>query len=174
MGIHPSTSIMKLFLLLLIFSTISLELVECQCEPELYFSKSHNWNKGYVGKLYLGHNWLSGPSVGWSVNITFNSVVEQLRVWDADIVSPAPGEGAQLSNVSNVVIAYRCYNSILYPCQYLHLSFLVRFAEVSEVTTSKYDISSVHETADLSDLLQSVQYCPPIPGQPNSTMAGRK
>ena len=45
-----------------------------------------------------------------------------------------------------------------------------RFGEVSEVTTSKYDISSVHETADLSDHIQSVQYCPPIPGHTHSSL----
>ena len=85
--------------------------------------------QGYVGKLYLGQTWLAGPSTSWSLNITFTAHLEELKVWDADIQAPALAEStssATVSNVSSVVVANKCYNSILYPCQYLHLSFLVR------------------------------------------------
>merc|ERR1711953_7001 len=113
-NIHSST-IMPVLSLLLISSLISLKLVEAQCDPEVYVFKSHNWNKGYVGKLYLGQTWLSGPSTSWSLNITFRAQLEEFKVWDADILSPAVAESissAPVSNVSSVVVANKCYNSI--------------------------------------------------------------
>merc|ERR1719219_3345315 len=152
--------------LLLISSLISLKLVEGQCDPDIYVFKSHNWNKGYVGKLYLGQTRLTGPSSSWSLNITFRAQLEEFKVWDADIQSPTVAESISSAPVSNVVVANKCYNSILYPCQYLHLSFLVRFPSASEVTTEDYDISSLLETVDFSDgSSQSVEYCSPIQGQ---------
>ena len=85
--------------------------------------------QGYVGKLYLGQTWLTGPSSAWSLNITFAAQLEEFKVWDADIQAPDLGESISsgtVRNVSSIVVANKCYNSILYPCQYLHLSFLVR------------------------------------------------
>merc|ERR1711879_478154 len=165
-NIHSNT-IMPVLSLLLISSLISLKLVEGQCDPEVYVFKSHQWNKGYVGKLYLGQTWLTGPSTSWSLNITFTAHLEILKVWDADIQAPALAESissaSTVSNASSVVLANKCYNSILYPCQYLHLSFLVRFPSSSELTTKDYDISSVLETVDFSDgSSQSQNYCSPI------------
>merc|ERR1711953_364925 len=170
-NIHSST-IMPVLSLLLISSLISLKLVEAQCDPEVYVFKSHQWNKGYVGKLYLGQTWLSGPSISWSLNLTFTSLLEEFKVWDADIQSPSLAQSissASVRNVRSVVLANKCYNSILYPCQYLHLSFLVRFGSGSELTTEDYDISSVLETVDFSDgSSQAMEYCSPIQGQPTS------
>merc|ERR1719219_1244159 len=158
--------------LLLISSLISLKLVEGQCDPDIYVFKSHNWNKGYVGKLYLGQTRLTGPSSSWSLNITFRAQLEEFKVWDADIQSPVLAESissAPVSNVSSIVVANKCYNSILYPCQYLHLSFLVRFPAASELTTMDYDISAVLETVDFSDgSSESVEYCSPNEGQPTT------
>ena len=82
-----------------------------------------------MGKLYLGQTWLSGPSASWSLNISFSGQLEEFKVWDADLQAPDLADSispARVSNVSSVVVADKCYNSILYPCQYLHLSFLVR------------------------------------------------
>merc|ERR1712087_442518 len=106
-------TIMSVLSLLLISSLISLKLVEAQCDPEVYVFKSHQWNKGYVGKLYLGQTWLSGPTISWSLNITFNTLLEEFKVWDADLLSPVLAESISSSsvrNVSSVVVANKCYN----------------------------------------------------------------
>ena len=53
------------------------------------------------------------------------SEVAEFKVWDADIVNPATTSN-NVSDVTNVGIVNKCYNSIIYPCQYLEITFLVR------------------------------------------------
>lgn len=82
--------------------------------------------QGYVGKLYLDQSWLTGPTIDWQLNITFANQVSEFKVWDADIYSGSPVSGNNVSDVVSVGVSNKCYNSIIYPCQYLELTFLIR------------------------------------------------
>ena len=83
------------------------------------------FTKGYVGKLYVDQTWLTGRTSDWQLNITLANQVEEFKVWDADIVNPVTSSN-NVSNVVSVSVVNKCYNSIIYPCQYLELTFLVR------------------------------------------------
>ena len=81
--------------------------------------------QGYVGKLYLAQSWLAQQTADWRLDLTFASHLLQFKVWDADILSPATTSN-YVSNVTSLSIMNKCYNPILYSCQYLELPFLVR------------------------------------------------
>ena len=82
--------------------------------------------QGYVGKLYLNQTWLSGPTTDWQLNITLANQVSEFRVWDADIIDPDAVSSDTASNVNSVSVINKCYYAIIYPCQFLELTFLVR------------------------------------------------
>ena len=47
------------------------------------------------------------------------------QVWSADIISPVT-TNQSVTNVDEVLVQNRCWNNILYPCQNLTLTFMVR------------------------------------------------
>merc|ERR1719283_214766 len=81
-----------------------------QCDPGSFVHKSHTWNKGYVGKLYLDQSWLAQQTSDWKLAITFANEVAEFKIWDVEIMN-------------------KCYHPILSSCQYLELSFMVRYPE---------------------------------------------
>ena len=81
-------------------------------------------SQGYVGKLYLDQTWLSAPTEQWDLNITLASQVEEFRVWDADIASSNIATDT-VTNVSSVSLINKCYNAVIYPCQYLEERILI-------------------------------------------------
>ena len=52
--------------------------------------------------------------------------VSEFRVWDADIVDPDAVSTDTASNVTSVGVINKCYYAIIYPCQFLEITFLVR------------------------------------------------
>ena len=78
-----------------------------------------------MGKLYLDQTWLSGPTDQWDLNITLVGEAEEFKVWDADILSPITNTDT-VNNVRSISVINKCYNAIIYPCQFLELTFLVR------------------------------------------------
>merc|ERR1712038_1062845 len=156
---------------IVLYSEIFTQIVSAQCNSGAFVNKHHTWNKGYVGKLHLDQTWLSGPTITWQLNVTMASEVAEFKVWDADIVNPATTSN-NVSDVTNVGIVNKCYNSIIYPCQYLEITFLVRFPEgISNETTSDYDISMVREDVSYSDTSDGyVVYCSPTLGQPTANI----
>merc|ERR1712025_1075308 len=73
------------------------------CEAGAFVYKSHTWNKGYVGKLYLAQSWLAQQTADWRLDLTFASQLLQFKVWDADILSPATTSN-YVSNVTSLSI----------------------------------------------------------------------
>merc|ERR1712037_31415 len=100
------------------------------CDPSIYVEKIHSWNKGYTGKMYLDQGWLTqqtSDSVFWRLTATFQNEVKEFKVWDADIINPSPAYGNKyVNNVTSVEVLSKCYNPVLYPCQYLELLFMAR------------------------------------------------
>ena len=78
-----------------------------------------------MGKLYLDQTWLSGPTDQWDLNITLVGEAGEVKVWDADILSPITNTDT-INNVTSISVINKCYNAIIYPCQFLELTFLVR------------------------------------------------
>jgi len=137
------------------------------CNSGIYVQKTHPWNKGYVAKLYLDQSWLTYPTSDWMLNITFKNEVDEFKVWDADIINPMTSKD-YVYNVTMVDVINKCWNPILYPCQYLELPFLVRFKETS-VTTTDYDVTAVSETVTYNDETTGTEiYCTPMEGQPTA------
>jgi len=153
--------------------TLFLVGVQAQCNPGIYVQKTHAWNKGYVGKLYLDQSWLSDPTADWKLNITFKSEVAEFKVWDADITNPSTREN-YVKNVTSVEVMNKCYNPILYSCQYLELPFLVRYPDgVNDVGSENYDIISVSESVTNSmGASSSAIYCMPYTGAPTAAASG--
>ncbi|XP_023342539.1 uncharacterized protein LOC111712214 [Eurytemora carolleeae] len=143
--------------------------VTAQCNAGIYVQKTHIWSKGYVGKLYLDQAWLENPTEDWKLSITFKSEVLEFKVWDADIVNPATANN-YVNNVTSVDIVNKCWNPILYSCQYLELPFLVRYPDwVNDIASSNYDIASLSESVTYAlSATGSETYCLPISGQPTS------
>ena len=50
--------------------------------------------------------------------------VEEFRVWDADIASSNVATDT-VTNVSSVSLINKCYNAVIYPCQYLEERILI-------------------------------------------------
>lgn len=134
------------------------------CDAYLY--RSHNWTRGYVGKLYLDQNNLPGSTLQWNLTITFDNEVQEFKVWDADIKGTTKN---YVNNVAEVVVENKCYNPILYPCQFLELPFLVRFPEPCGDPCDAFDIKKVVESGLLSDDQQfTINFDTICPGQPTS------
>jgi len=144
-----------------------LESVSPQCDSNAFVNKHHTWNKGYVGKLYLDQTWLSGPTSDWFLNVTFGNQVDEFKVWDADIFSPSSMSN-NVSDVFSVSVSNKCYNAIIYPCQYLELTFLVRFPDgISDESSTDYDIIIVSEDVTFTDNSSgNTIYCSPKIGLP--------
>jgi len=144
-----------------------------QCDPGSYVHKSHTWNKGYVGKLYLDQSWLAQQTSDWKLEITFANIVAEFKIWDADIINP-PTSQNYVKDVGLVEIMNKCYNPILYSCQYLELSFMVRYPEgVSDETSTDYDIIVVTESVTYNDGALGIKtYCAPMAGQPTTPATG--
>jgi len=142
--------------------------VSSACEAYLY--KSHTWNRGYVAKLYVDQNQLQGSTIKWDLDITFNNEVKEFKIWDADIQNVTKN---YVINVDQVVVENKCYNPILYSCQFLELSYLVRFPDdVSDESSTDYDIKSLVESVELSDgQLQTLNFDTLCEGQPTSAPA---
>lgn len=114
-----------------------------------YVDKTHTWSHGYVAKLYLDQNWLSGSTLSWNLTIAFNNELKEFKIWDADIDGTSKN---YVNNVVEVVVTNKCYNGILYPCQFLELSYLVRFPDdISNESTTDYDIKDVLEAVIYTD-----------------------
>merc|ERR1712055_222482 len=138
---------------------------------EAYVYKSHTWSHGYVAKLYLDMSWLTSSTMAWSAAITFNNQVKEYKVWDADISGTSKN---YVTDAASVTVTNKCYNPILYSCQFLELSFLVRFPDdISDEDSTDYDISNVDMTVTLSDDSTSTNaYSSVCTGQPTTpTMA---
>jgi len=141
------------------------------CNSAIYFEKNHPWNKGYVAKLYLDQSWLTYETSEWRLNITFNSKVDEFQIWDADIINPMTTKN-YVYNVTQVEIVAKCWNPVLYSCQFLEVPFLVRFPE-TDMNTMDYDVVAVSESVTYNDEATGTQtYCAPIPGQPTSAAGG--
>ena len=87
--------------------------------------KTHSWNSGYIGKLTLDQTWLTQQSLDWLLNITFCQNVTEFKVWSGDIVFPTT-TNQSVFNIKEVLVQNTCWNNILYPCQNLTLTFMVR------------------------------------------------
>merc|ERR1711887_157398 len=157
------------FILPLSFLIISLQGIAGQCDGGAYVYKSHTWNKGYVAKLYLDQSWLAQQTSDWKLSLTFANQVAEFKVWDADIINPTT-KNNYVMEVSSVEIMNKCYNPILYSCQYLELSFMVRFPEgVSDEMSTDYDIIAVTQDITYNDgATGSNTYCMPLAGQPTT------
>lgn len=149
---------------------LSLQQVSLTSGCETYVYKSHSWNRGYVGKLYVDQNKLMGSTSKWDLDITFDNEVKEFKIWDADIQGSSKN---YKNNVTQLVVQNKCYNPILYSCQFLELSFLVRFPdEVSDERSKDYDIKSLVESVELSDgTLQTINFNTICEGQPTSAPA---
>merc|ERR1711942_36230 len=144
------------------------------CDPNIYVDKPHSWNKGYTAKLYLDQSWLTQQTSDWKLNITFKQEVAEFKVWDAVILDPATSN-SYVNNVTMTTVMNKCWNPILYPCQYLELSFMVRFPEVcsSGEFSTEYDIVSVTESVTYNDGSSGAnEYCGPQDGQPTTPAVG--
>jgi len=149
---------------------LGLQQVSVSSACEAYVYKSHSWSKGYVAKLYVDQNQLQGTTSKWDLDITFNNEVKEFKIWDADIQGTTKN---YVNNVSQVVVENKCYNPILYSCQFLELSFLVRFPDdVSDESSTDYDIKTLVESVELSDgVLQTNNFNTICEGQPTSAPA---
>eukprot|EP00092_Neocalanus_flemingeri_P034507 GFUD01037520.1.p1 GENE.GFUD01037520.1~~GFUD01037520.1.p1 ORF type:complete len:186 (-),score=43.30 GFUD01037520.1:181-672(-) len=137
------------------------------CDTGAYVYKSHIWNRGYVAKLYLDQSWLAQQTSDWTLAITFNDEVEEFKVWDADIINPAT-KNNYVNNVTSVEVMNKCYNPILYSCQFLELSFMIRYPDCPEPCPD-YDIIAVTETVTYLDgASANMTYCPILSGQPTT------
>ena len=89
----------------------------------------------------------------------------EFKIWDADIINPQTSQN-YVKNVTDVDIMNKCYNPILYSCQYLELSFMVRYPEgVSDETSTDYDIIVVTESVTYNDGAPGIiTYCAPMSG----------
>merc|ERR1739838_44167 len=149
---HTGTTVCKHTmncLLPLAFIILCLQEATGQCDSGAYVYKSHSWYKWYVAKLYLDQSWLAQQTSDWTLSITFSAEVQEFKVWDADILNPTP---------------------TLYSCQFLELSFMVRYPEgVSDELSTDYDVVAVTETVNYNDGASGDQtYCPPMAGQPTT------
>jgi len=157
------------FLLALLGSTFAQS-----CDPSIYVEKIHAWNKGYTGKMYLDQGWLTqqtSDSVFWRLTATFQNEVKEFKVWDADIINPSPANGNKyVTNVTSVEVLSKCYNPVLYPCQYLELLFMVRFPDsIADEFTTDYDLAAVTEAVTYNDGSSgSRDYCAPSDGAPTT------
>merc|ERR1739838_725490 len=174
---HTGTTVCKHTmncLLPLAFIILCLQEATGQCDSGAYVYKSHSWNKGCVAKLYLDQSWLAQQTSDWTLSITFSAQVQEFKVWDADILNLTPtNKNNYVLNVANVEIMNKCYNPILYSCQFLELSFMVRYPEgVSDELSTDYDIIVVTEDVTYNDGANGlVTYCPPMAGQPTTPAA---
>jgi len=166
MALTTPTSLTSLLILAIIQGCLGQS-----CDSSIYVDKIHSWNKGYTGKLYLEQSWLDQQTADWKLAATFAGQLKQFKVWDADIVNPAPLAGKNyVANVSSVEIINKCWNQVLYPCQYLELNFMVRFPDsVSDEFSSDFDLSAVTQTVTYNDgSAGSRGYCGPTSGQPTT------
>merc|ERR1711910_35363 len=142
--LHYSTADMNILLCLPVL-LLAIQDSSAQCDSAAYVYKSHKWNKGYVAKLYLDQSWLSEQTSDWKLSLTFANQVAEFKVWDADIINPTT-KNNYVMEVSSVEVMNKCYNPILYSCQFLELSFLVRYPDgVSDEMSTDYDIVAVTE-----------------------------
>lgn len=132
-----------------ILLALGLHQVSISSAQDAFLDKTHTWSHGYVAKLYLDQSWLTGSTLSWNLTIAFNNEVKEFKIWDADI------DGTVKNYVNNVVVVTvtnKCYNPILYSCQYLELSFLVRFPDdISNEDTTDYDIKTAIEAVSYND-----------------------
>jgi len=142
------------------------------CNSGVYINKVTSWNKGYVAKLYLDQSWLSNPTTDWTLDIAFKNTIKEFKVWDADIVDPSTSNN-YVMNVNRVKVVNKCWNPILYQCQYLEIQFLVRFPDgVDAEGTTDYDPISIQEEVTYNDGTDGlITYCAPSLGPP-TTPAG--
>jgi len=138
-----------------------------QCDTGSYVNKLHTWNKGYVAKLYLDQSWLANPTTDWTLELTFKNEVKEFKIWDADIINPVTTNNYVI-DVSTVKVMNKCWNPILYQCQYLEIQFMVRFPDdVSDESSMDYDILSTSEVVTYNDMTTGTRtYCAPMAGQP--------
>merc|ERR1712106_333052 len=171
-GTYSQEHIIMAFLLPLALFLLTLQEAAAQCDAGAYVYKSHTWNKGYVAKLYLDQSWMAQQTSDWKLAITFANEVNEFKVWDADIITPDT-KNNYVASVTSVSIMNKCYNPILYSCQFLELSFMVRYPEgVSDELSTDYDIIAVTEDVTYNDgATGSVTYCPPMAGQPTTPAA---
>merc|ERR1712080_18621 len=143
------------------------------CDPNIFVDKPHPWSKGYTAKLYLDQSWLSQQTSDWKLTITFEEEIMEYKVWDADIIDPMTS-GNSVTNVTTTTVMNKCWNPVLYSCQYLELSFMVRFPEgVTNEFTTDYDIITLTETVTYNDgSMGSRDYCAPQDGQPTTPATG--
>jgi len=155
---------------IVVVSLLSIQVDAAQCNAGVYLFKTKAWANGYVGKLYMDQSWLTNPTSDWKLMINFASEVAEFKVWDADIVNPAPDPSNKeaVHNVTSVEVMNKCWNPILYSCQYLELHLLVRFPEGNvDKTTTNYDVISVREEVTYEDeTTGAMDYCQPMSGQP--------
>jgi len=170
-----TSSSMMPFLLAILFVFLGTTAAQASsCDSSIYVEKIHSWNKGYTGKMYLDQGWLTqqtSDSVFWRLTATFQNEVKEFKVWDADIINPNPGYGNKyVNNVTSVEVLSKCYNPVLYPCQYLELLFMVRFPDsVADEYTTDYDLAAVTEAVTYNDGSSgSRDYCAPNDGAPTT------
>merc|ERR1719450_1850897 len=156
---------MRTLLVKIVLSLLSVKDVLCQCDSGILINKTHTWNKGYIATLSLDQAWLSLYTTDWTLSITFCNMIEEFKVWSADIVSP-PTTTNYVTNLLSVDITNKCWNSILYTCQNQEVVFLVRYpSSVSDGFTADYDIVSVTESVTYKDgSTGSNTYCPEMKG----------
>merc|ERR1712186_122085 len=126
------------------------------------------------GKMYLDQGWLTqqtSDTVFWRLTATFQNEVKEFKVWDADIINPNPVNGNKyVNNVTSVEVLSKCYNPVLYPCQYLELLFMVRFPDsIADEFTTDFDLAAVSEAVTYNDGSSgSRDYCAPNDGSPTT------
>jgi len=130
--------------------------------------KSHTWSHGYVAKLYLNQDWLTGSTLSWNLTIVFNNKVKEFKIWDADIAGTTKN---YVLDTAEVTVTNKCYNPILYSCQFLELSYLVRFPDdISNEGTTDYDIQTVLEAVSYNDGSEGTNnYATFCDGQPTAS-----
>ena len=133
-------------------NTLGIRWEDTQFRPWFTFL-SH---QGYVGKLYLDQTWLSAPTEQWDLNISLASQVEEFKIWDADIASSNIATDT-VTNVTSVSVINKCYNAIIYPCQYLEVTFLVRWDQAVSNNVSKILFITRHSPGS-----QTTMNCPQI------------
>ena len=86
--------------------------------------------------MYLDQTWLSAPTEQWDLNISLASQVEEFKIWDAEIASSNIATDT-VTNVTSVSVINKCYNAVIYQCQYLEVTFLVRWDQAESNNVSK-------------------------------------
>ena len=145
-------------------------------------NKTQVWAGGYLAQLRLDQTWLAGQTTAWNISIAFCQQIDQfkvslptrtlllqrpiLQVWSAGISlppSPAP-HNSWTAGLRQEVVAVSlhnlCWNNILYPCQTLQLSFLVRHPDL--LAPTQFDIVSLLQSVQYGDgTTDAREFCPP-------------